>query len=510
MKHIYTSILFLIGLNTLNAQIGINTNTPHKNTDLHLGSKNKAILLNHVNDFEFIDDPQNGMLVYDEIKKCFKGYANGKWSDCFGSGSVATSVPVVDATGPGFNDSYNYGENLVNATYSITITNNSFSSATISLAKSDLELSDSQINVSSVSPTSITLNAGDEKVITYTLTGKPSRLGKLVGTWKKITLSFVDTTEIISGCLPGSWNESITPSVQNGFKKGINYTGIYKIPFSGAAEITFPAENISSNGLTLQTNGADHIDEGELIYTLSGTYTGNDGASITFLTTSGCAITAGDFPESCKKIKEIYPNSAWGVYQIDPDGKGDKYGIIDVNCDMETDGGGWTLILNYNHTAGTNPNLNIRTQNLPLIGSTTSYINESGTKNWGHASNSLLKDMEFTELRYYSKTADHNRIIHFKTKLGSVITYIKTGKGSMNGIQSNFTPLTGHNANLPGNAINFYNGQGDLALTNFPFYFTMTRAPYSHFSIKGGGLRWESDNYKDIVSTSSLNTYYQA
>ena len=177
---------------------------------------------------------------------------------------------------------------------------------------------------------------------------------------------------------------------------------------------------------------------------------------------------------------------------------------------MDTDGGGWTLILNYNHKLGTNPSLNIRNQNLPLLGSSSLGVDESNTKYWGHAGNTLLKDTNFTELRYYSKTSENSRIIHFKTSLNTVINYVKSGKGSMNGIQRNFTPLNGHNANLPANSINFYTGQGDLALTNFPFYFTMLRAPYSHFSIKGLGFRWESDSYKDVVTANSVDSYYQA
>jgi predicted nuclease with TOPRIM domain len=46
-------------------------------------------------------------------------------------------------------------------------------------------------------------------------------------------------------------------------------------------------------------------------------------------------------PKSCKQILDLNPSSLSGTYQIDPDGEGERP-VMDVYCDMDYDGGGWT------------------------------------------------------------------------------------------------------------------------------------------------------------------------
>lgn len=212
-----------------------------------------------------------------------------------------------------------------------------------------------------------------------------------------------------------------------------------------------------------------------------------------------------DYPfKSCHEILTNFPQATSGIYVIDPDGYAGANPSTNCYCDMSTDGGGWTLVLNYLHAGNTNPALVVKTNSLPLQGSTTLGTDESASAStWGNVSNTYLSAFTFSELRFYAKTSAHTRVIHFKTSHTNTMNYFLTGTGSMSGIGTagNYTALTGHSSYLPASSASYFTNQGNAAMTEFPFWLNGTY----HWGIRGGGSRWEVDDYPGNSANSTLH-----
>lgn len=344
----------------LNAQVGLGTPTPRGSLDINTPTTNNygLVLPTNISPANMFNpqggNPVPGTIMYDSTQDCIKLYKqslNGGpsgWSDCLQSSASSSVSADCNALGNGFNGTYKKGTAMsASNTFKITLTNNSFSQATIALAISDLTLSGvTGVTVASVSPASSTINAGGSQIVTYTLSGNPTSCGTLTGNWQKITLNCTKITTVSPNptftCAGGAWSSAVSPSEKlNGLVNGQIYSGTYTIPYTGG-ECQLPAETIESNGLTFSYSGGSISASGTIQYTLSGTYTGVNNGAVNFVTSGGCSIYLGPCA-SCKEIRDQVNGTPTGLYYINLN----KTGVPDIQrvyCDMTTDGGGWTLL----------------------------------------------------------------------------------------------------------------------------------------------------------------------
>jgi len=471
MKNIRLILLILFAFsNIIYAQrvlkVGNNPATINSSAALEVESTTKGFLPPRMTNAEMsaILSPEKGLMVY-----CTDCTTEGmvqntgtttapNWA-AIGSNQNNTGCPTVttDCTIAGFIGTFTATLNSNDRFYRVTIYNNTFNPTTIPFAATDLVLSSTDFSVSGLTvqaPTavpaltsgSITLAAGQSVVVTYQITGTVSGCGTLTGSWKKVSLNCTKTVQVnnIANCSSGVWTASITPSPLGGLVNGTSYTGTYSIPITGGG-CTLPADNFTVNNLTFSFAGGSVPVNGNLTYNVTtgpGGYQGTTGG-FEFLNTTiggGCSVVFGLYT-SCNGYKVAKASAPDRVYPVDPDGTGTAFSRMDAQCDMTTDGGGWTMIVNYMHAANTNPGATSRT-NFPIIGSTTLGANEAAHPQfWGHANQNLLNLMPFSTIRYTGRSSDHNRVMDFKTSATAHIAAVKSLDN--NTPQSAYSMLTG-------------------------------------------------------------------
>jgi Fibrinogen beta and gamma chains, C-terminal globular domain len=466
MKHLITMAILLFSL-AIKAQVGINNTSPKvtlditgKTTD---GSRAEGLIIPQLEgdkiktaDTKYTPDLKGAIIyalsaVASPSTKTANITAEGYY---YFDGSVwqklsNSSVPAVVVTSSALNGTYKVGTAMTASnTFTVTLTNNSFSTATIAFSTSDLALSGvTGLSVASVSTASSTLIAGGTVTVTYTLSGTPAACGTLTATWSKLTLNAVKTISVASNptftCNAGSWSSVLPEYRLNGLINGTAYSGTYSLPYTGAAcTDNYIGETITQNGLTITLTAGAYSTSGNLTYTLSGTYTGTTNGAVTFTTASGCKIYLGPCA-SCKEILDKGLTTTNGVYYVDIDQAGTTYSPMKVQCDMTTDGGGWTLISNYTRT-GNNGTIPTQRTSFPLIQGSLGANETSNTTAWGQINSSILNTISFTEARWRVEGGYYNSgndIWDIKTNLASNITALKAGTALTN----NFIKLPAHN-----------------------------------------------------------------
>ncbi|UPZ17914.1 hypothetical protein [Flavobacterium humidisoli] len=274
------------------ASTGIGTGTPNQSAILELKSNTRGFLPPKLTKSERdqINNPATSLVIYctncNNEQGCLQvndGTADLPVWNCV-SGIPQQNVTAVCN---GFVSGNYVAGSALSGTYTVSIGNNSFSSATIAFDKSDLTLSGvSGVTVSSVSPTSVTILAGETKVITYNLSGMIGSAGTLSGFWKKLTLSCSKEKTVTYPDAIFNCNATNILSNDYSLVNGKSYTGSITIPYTvNVSGGTYSAQTITSNGITFTRNaGSYNAPSGNIVYNFSGTFTGNTSEIFTITT----------------------------------------------------------------------------------------------------------------------------------------------------------------------------------------------------------------------------------
>ena len=196
------------------AQVGIGTETPEGALDIV--SNTSGLIVPRLANTAVVTTPVDGMLIYDLASNCLKTYENGAWSACLGAGNSAAEVlNDCDLDGFTFTGAPTNGIALDGGSFSVTLTNNSFSTATLTVEAADVVLSgiSEGITVGAPSSPTVTLIAGQSQKVSYPITGTPTTSGDLIATWTSLSLTCTKTQAIGKGEAVFSTMPSPTPIV---------------------------------------------------------------------------------------------------------------------------------------------------------------------------------------------------------------------------------------------------------------------------------------------------------
>ncbi len=248
-----------------------------------------------------IPSPAAGLIIYctDCTPAALNVYNGSAWTAVGGSGSGSATV-AANCNTNGFTGTYVSGVALSSASFSVTISNSSFSTSTITFAAGDLVLSGvtgltvgAPTGSPALSGGAATLTSGQSVIVTYPITGTPGSCGVLTGNWTKLSLSCTKTT----GVAPGTFvtnGSNIVRSGSNITSFDANWTAVagatgYTLEYSTSASgpwTAFPSNPYT--GTTAAITGLSAVQYWYRATVIGGICAGSSGTGI-----AGCGANVG-------------------------------------------------------------------------------------------------------------------------------------------------------------------------------------------------------------------------
>lgn len=214
MKKLILSVAFIATSLVSFAQVGVGTTNPDASAALDVESTTQGFLPPRMTEAQMnaISAPAEGLMVYctDCTPKGLyinttdtSGGDSPSWDNAGDNGSGSgnnTATVVNDCDTNGIAGTFVNGVAVSGASFSVTLTNNTFSTVAINFAAGDVVLSGvSGLTVGAPSPASVSLTAGQSQLVTYPLSGTPGEVGTLTATWSKLSLSCTKTKNVTNG-----------------------------------------------------------------------------------------------------------------------------------------------------------------------------------------------------------------------------------------------------------------------------------------------------------------------
>ena len=346
-------MLACLGSLALSAQvvqkIGNNSMTISSSAALEIESTTKGLLLPRMNKVQMnaILSPADGLMLYCTDCTPVGIYLNisSVWS---GLSLASASTVFADGTKNGFEGFYTTGQTVsANNKFSVTITNNSLSTITLSFAAADVVLSGTGLGTltsGAPSVSSATLTAGQTQIVAYALAGAPIA-GNVTANWSKVSLTATQTVTMTNFAA----NFTATCNAFNG-------SYVSGVALTSGNTVTVAIANTKAESTTVAFNTSDLALSGIAGLTVSAvspaTATINNGAStnVTY-TLSGTPASTGTLTAAftkngltCTGTKTITTGDASfaslpmdiSLTSLNNGGSGDIQGVIDNSANKIT------------------------------------------------------------------------------------------------------------------------------------------------------------------------------